>query len=446
VQIPETRYAKTADGLHIGYQVVGDGAVDLVFVPFDYSNIEAMWDIKQFGSFVRAVAAHARVLLLDRRGIGTSDRPTGGAAFAIESMMDDIRAVMEAAGSERAFLFAIESAATLCFPFAATYPDRTAGIIVFGGFVRGSWAPDYPWAWTHQQFEEYWEKIDQGWGSPAFVEDLVDWLSPSMRGDPEFLRAVGRNLRLSASPGDAIARDRASRDTDVRHVLPSIQVPTLVLHRLGDKVEPVEQGRYIASHVPGATLVELPGDDHLFPFDDLVPHIARFIESVHAEEAEFDRVLATVLFTDIVGSTARAAELGDRAWRALLERHHATVRAMLGRYRGKEIDTAGDGFFATFDGPARAVRCAQAIVEALRPLGLEVRAGVHTGEVETIDGKVGGMAVVIGARVAAVAGAGEILVSQTVKDLVAGSGLTFEDRGARELKGVPDEWRVYAVA
>ena len=445
MEIPETRYAKTTDGVHIGFQVVDGGPTDLVFVPYDYSNIEASWDLPQYVSFVGGLATHARVLLFDRRGTGTSDRGSGDVTPPIEARMDDIRAVMDAAGSERACLFGIESGAALCFLFAATYPERTAGVVVFGAIVRGAWAHDYPWGWNEDEWSSWMEKVESGWGSPAFVRDVVEWISPSLAGDVTFARTMGRMLRLSASPGEAVARDEMLRDTDVRDILLSIQVPSLVIHRTRDRVEPVGQGRYIADRISGAAFLELPGDDHYFPFDDLVPHIAGFLGTIRDEEAEFDRVLATVLFTDIVGSTERASSMGDRAWRNLVERHHATVRSLLARYRGSEIDTAGDGFFATFDGPARAVRCARAIAEAMRPLGIEIRAGVHTGEVETIDGKVGGMAVNIGARVAGHAAPCEVVVSQTVKDLVAGSGLTFEDAGEHELKGVPDRWRLYRV-
>ena len=445
MDVPETRYAKTPDGVHVAYQVVGDGPVDLVFVPYDFSNIEVNWELPQYASFVRGLAVHARVLLLDSRGIGASDRGTGPSIPTIEARMDDIRAVMDAAKSGRACLFGIESGATLCFPFAATYPERTTAVVVFGATAAGSVAEDYPWGWTSAQWEPWLDRLDREWGSETFARDLAEWVSPSLAGDPAFRRTVGQLLRLSASPGDAQAHERLNRDTDVRHVLAAIQAPTLVLHRTGDRVESVEQGRYIAAHIPGATFIELPGDDHIWPLDDLVPHVVGFLRSIREQEAEFDRVLATVLFTDIVGSTERTAEIGDRRWRGLVERHHAIVRTMLARYRGTEVDTAGDGFFATFDGPARAVRCAQAIVEAVKPLEIEIRAGCHTGEVETIDGKVGGIAVNIGARVGAKAGPSEVLVSSTVKDLVAGSGLVFEDVGEHELKGVPDRWRLYRV-
>ena len=445
MDIPETRYARTADGIHIGYQVLGSGPADLVFVPYDYSNIEASWDLPQYASFVRGLASHARVLLLDRRGTGTSDRAWAGSSATIEAQMDDIRAVMDSAGSERAVLFGIESGAALCFTFAATYPERTAGLVVYGALVRATWAPDYPWEWTDEVWDTWIDRVEREWGSPAFVKEMVELISPSLVGDETFLKSFGRLLRLSASPGDAAARDRAVRDIDVRHVLPTVQVPTLVIHCTGDKLESVEAGRYIAEHTPGPALVELPGEDHGFPLDDLVPHIGRFLATLRSEQAEFDRILATVLFTDIVDSTAQAAAIGDGRWKETRARHDQIVRAQIGRYRGREIKAMGDGFLAIFDGPARGVRCAEAIAEGVRALGIEIRAGLHTGEVALEGDDVAGLGVAIGARVGALAGPSEVLVSQTVKDLVAGSGLTFEDAGEHELKGVPDRWRLYRV-
>jgi class 3 adenylate cyclase len=295
-------------------------------------------------------------------------------------------------------------------------------------------------------YEEYFERIEQAWGTDAFVREAFETLSPSLLRDDAAVREYGRQLRLSASPGDAIARDRAVMETDVRHILPSIQAPTLVLHRTGDRLTKVEEGRYTAEHTPGARIVELQGDDHFYPLDDLVPHIAAFVETLRVEQADFDRVLATVLFTDVVDSTAQAAALGDAGWRDVRARHDQIVRSQIARYRGREIKTMGDGFLATFDGPARGVRCAMAVASAVGPLGIEVRAGLHTGEVAVEGDDVAGLGVVIGARVGALAGPSQVLVSQTVKDLVAGSGLVFEDAGEHELKGVPDRWRLYRVA
>ena len=445
MEIPETRYAKTHDGVHVAYQIAGNGPADLVFVPYDYSNIEANWELPQYASFVGGLAAHARVLLLDCRGMGASDRGTGPTSPTLEARMDDIRAVMDAAGSERAALLGIESGGTLCFAFAATFPERTSTVVVVAASVFGMQTEDYPWGWSATEWEAWLDRLDEGWGSEGFIRDLAAWVSPSLAGDAAYLRTVGHITRLAASPGDALAHDRMNHDTDVRHVLSAIQAPTLVIHRTGDRVEPIDQSRYIAERIPGAKFLELPGEDHVWPLDDIIPHVAGALRSISEQEAEFDRVLATVVFTDIVESTKRSAELGDRGWRELLERHHAVVRAMIARYRGHEVDTAGDGFFATFDGPARAVRCVAAIIEGVEPLGIQIRGGCHTGEVETIDGKAGGLAVTIGARVAATAGPSEILVSSTVKDLTAGSGLVFEDAGEHELKGVPDRWRLYRV-
>jgi class 3 adenylate cyclase/alpha-beta hydrolase superfamily lysophospholipase len=441
---PETCYARAADGIHVGFQVVGSGSVDIVFVPYDYSNIEASWDFPPFVSFVKELGTVGRVILFDRRGAGTSDRSWAGDAATIEAQMDDIRAVMDAAGSERAFLFGIESGAALCFTFAATHPERAAGVIVHGPTVRGMAADDYP-TWSAEDFEEWYAKIEEGWGTPAFVREMCETLSPSLATDDALVDAFGKLIRLSASPGDAIARDRAVQETDVRHILPTIQVPTLVLHRTGDRLEPVEAGRYVAAHTPGARFVELEGEDHIFPLDDLVPHIRAFIGSLRSEQEGFDRVLATVLFTDIVDSTAQAAAVGDARWRDIRSRHDQIVRSQLARYRGREIKTMGDGFLATFDGPARGVHAAQGIAGAMRPLEIEIRAGLHTGEIALDGDDVSGLGVAIGARVGALAGPSQVLVSQTVKDLVAGSGLVFEDAGEHELKGVPDRWRLYRV-
>jgi class 3 adenylate cyclase len=446
VEIPETRYAVTADGVHIAYQVFGDGPVDIVLMNSAYmSNVEITWEWDENARMFRWLAARGRVALIDRRGTGLSDGVNADTPPTLEARMDDIRAVMDAAGFERAVLFGLEDGAAQCFLFAATYPERTTAIIAFGGSSRGSWAPDAPWQWTQEEWQESIEAA-AAWGTRAFVARMTEAVFPARVGDERFMGMYGRVMRHSMSPAAAVTSEIMWRDTDVRHVLPLIQAPTLIAHVTDDPVEPIEEGRSIAAHIPGAILLELPGAEHAW---QLLSHGAerldRFLAELRDVEAGFDRVLATVVFTDIVGSTERAVAMGDPAWRDLLERHHATVRALIGRFRGKEVGTAGDGFLATFDGPARAVRCASAIAEAVRPLGIEIRAGVHTGEVETIDGQVGGLAVHIGARVGAMAQPSEVLVSQTVKDLVAGSGLGFEDAGEHELKGVPDRWRLYRV-
>ena len=359
--------------------------------------------------------------------------------------MDDVRAVMDAVDSERAVLYGVSEGGPMSMLFAATYPERTVALIMSGASARYAWAPDYPGGIHEEENNAYLEEVRTGWGTREMAaEELESWAAPGQATDPAAIEWFATIMRVGASPGSAAANQRMCFEIDVRDVLPAIQVPTLVLHREGDR-DITAPGSYMAERIPGSKLVVLPGDDHAPWFGEVeaeLEAIQTFVKGVRHEEAELDRVLATVLFTDIVGSTERATGLGDTAWKDLLERHHAAVRAMIARYRGTEVDTAGDGFLATFDGPARGVKCAQAISEAVLPLGLQIRAGIHTGEVETIDGKVGGIAVHIGARVGALAGPSEVLVSSTVKDLVAGSGLTFADAGEHELKGVPDRWRL----
>ena len=448
MQAPDVHYARSSDGTHIAYQVAGDGPIDVLMVSAAYSNIELIWALPSFGSFLDALASIGRVIVFDPRGAGLSDPLTVERLPTLETRVADALTVMEAAGSGRPALFGMDSTGPLAIFFAATYPDRTAALILFGTYASGLRDEDYPWAWGADEWNAHDREVEERWGQPDYVEEFIEYLGPTMRRDPESIARWTTYYRQAASPGMAMALNRMERETDVRPVLRTVQAPTLVMHRKDEGVYQIEEGRYLAGHIPGAHLVELEGADHLPGDGDLatvIDVIGRFLGSVRDEEASFDRVLASVLFTDIVGSTEKAAELGDRRWRETVEGHHATVRAILGRYHGVEIDTAGDGFFATFDGPARAVRCAQAIVEAVRPLELEVRAGVHTGEVETIDGKTGGIAVNIGARVGGMARPSEVLVSSTVKDLVAGSGLVFEDRGERDLKGIPDRWHLYRV-
>jgi class 3 adenylate cyclase/pimeloyl-ACP methyl ester carboxylesterase len=447
IEAPETRYAKTVDGVHIAYQVVGDGPVDIVLVGW-LTGIDNIWRWPLAATFFRGLAAHGRLILLDRRGTGQSDHASDQArAKELDARMDDIRAVMDAAGTERAVLLGIEDGFALTALFAATYPERTIALIAYGATARTAWAPDYPFGVTPEDFADDLAAVERGWGTRDLVEIWMQYVFPELVDDEETIEQFASWMRSGGGPGDAVAWYEVDWEVDVRDILPAIRVPTLVLHRVGDRSVPIENGRYLADHIAGATLIELPGAEHGWTGDGQIPDaVGSFIAERRREEAEFDRVLASVLFTDIVGSTTKASELGDHDWRSLLERHHSVTRGLLGRYRGTEMDTAGDGFFATFDGPARAVRCAQAIVEAVRPLSIEVRAGVHTGEVQTIDGKVGGIAVAIGARVASNAGPSEVWVSQTVKDLVAGSGLAFEDAGEHELKGVPDRWRLYRVA
>jgi pimeloyl-ACP methyl ester carboxylesterase/class 3 adenylate cyclase len=448
LEVPEVSYARNGD-VAIAYQVVGDGPNDLVYVPQFISNLEIVWEHSLYARFLRRLASFGRLIMLDRRGTGLSDRFSPADLPAPEVLMDDVRAVMDAAGSERAVLFGGSDSGCLCALFAATYPERTAALILYSCAARGTASDDFPWQWDDDGWETYLAELRAGWGTREYAATVFRTLvSPTLGGDAEEVRWWGRLQRLAASPNAVAAIEAVWRGIDIRPVLGAIQAPTLVLHRTDDPVESVEAGRDLARRIPGARFVELPGGDWLPWAGDqkaFLDAIERFVRSSRAEEATLDRVLATVLFTDIAGSTERAAALGDHAWRQLLERHDATVRAMLGRYRGREVDTAGDGFFATFDGPARAVRCGTAVVEAVKMLGLEVRAGCHTGEVELDGDAVSGIAVHVGARIGAIAGGSEVLVSQTVKDLVAGSGLAFEDAGEHELKGVPDRWHLYRV-
>jgi len=446
VQAPEIRYTRTADGVHIAYQVAGDGPIDLVVVASALA-LGRIWAIDRPSTFPAAFAAFSRLILLDRRGTGSSDHILEREQqLALESQMDDVRAVMDAAGSERAVLVGFESGFAVAAMFAATYPERTAGLVAYSARARELWAPDYPFGASLSESDTELEEIERSWGTAALARDWLAGINPAATGDDREVAAFVRWMQAIGGPGDAVRWAKVDRQIDLRDVLGSIRVPTLVLHAEDDVVDPVEHAHYLATHIPGAELRLLPGSVHQWDRQqDLPGEVERFVATIREEEIEFDRYLATVLFTDIVGSTELATSAGDAGWRTLLERHHHTVRGALARYRGTEMDTAGDGFFATFDGPARAVRCAIAIGEGVRDLGIATRAGVHTGEVQTIDGKAGGIAVTIGSRIMAEAGGSEVLVSQTVKDLVAGSGLSFDDAGEHELKGVPDRWRLYRV-
>jgi len=439
---PTTRYARSGD-LSIAYQVVGDGPFDLAYVPGWVSHIEQMWREPGYARFLHRLAAFSRLLLIDKRGTGLSDRVPESALPTVEQRMDDVRAVMQAVGSKRAALLGHSAGGNMAMVFAATYPQRSLALVVFGVYATRTRSPDYPWAPTAEQRQAWYDQIERGWGGPVDLEDLA----PSVAKDERFRRWWASYLRHGASPKAALALSKMNTQIDVRAVLPSIHVPTLVLHRTGDRDTKVEEGRYIADRILGARFVELPGDDHL-PWvgdqDALVDEVQAFLTGVRPSPKS-DRMLATVLLTDIVGSTRHAAELGDRRWLALLGRHHAAVRQELARFQGNEVATTGDGFLATFDGPARAIRCACSIRDHAGRLGLAVRAGLHTGECELIGDDVGGIAVHIGARVAALARPGEVLVSRTVKDLVVGSGLQFHDRGVHRLKGVPGWWRLFAA-
>ena len=444
--VTETRYALSGD-VHIAYQVTGEGAFDLVFVQGFVSHIELQWKLPGFSEFLDGLGSAARLIRFDKRGTGMSD-PVSGAP-SLETRMDDVRAVMDAANCRRAAFYALSEGAAMSILFAATYPERVAALIVRSCSPRTMWAPDFPWGRSAEAYEHEMRQALRVYEDREAAREVVRSLG--MQGDHE-IEAYIDELRWGASPGMLEALYRMNREIDVRDVLPSVRVPTLVMHGSEDQVVPVEVGRYTAQRLRAARFVELPGLGHLAlggHLDRIQVESQRFLTEVWEtggwEETEPERVLSTVLFTDIVGSSERAAALGDRAWRELLERHHALVRGQLVRFRGREMDAAGDGFFASFDGPARAIRCASAIVEGMRELELDVRAGLHTGECEVVDGKVAGIAVHTGARIASLASPGEVLVSSTVKDLVAGSGVSFKEHGSEVLKGIPGEWRLYAV-
>jgi class 3 adenylate cyclase len=445
MDIPDIRFVRR-DGASIAYEVFGQGP-DVLCIPGFVSNLEFQWNFPPTARFFERLGGFARVIEVDRRGTGVSDRFSADDLLPLEVLVEDLVAVLDAAGSERAAVFGFWDGAQQAMLFSATYPERTSALILFGPEACGSRQPDYPWQWPDEQWKTFFAEMASGWGTTEYLRNMLEWSAPSLVENEETARLAVAYWRLSAGTSAVLAIERLWHQTDVRHVLSSIHVPTLVLHRTGDRTSDIDGGRYIASQIEGAKFVELAGVDAP-PFagdsDAALDEIEEFLTGVrHGPEP--DRVLATVLFTDIVASTERAAELGDRKWRELLDAHHVRTRAELSRFRGREIDTAGDGFLATFDGPARAVRCAQAIGSSVRALGLEIRAGVHTGEIELANGDIQGIAVHIGARVAAIAGPNEVFVSSTVKDLVAGSGLAFEDAGEHELKGVPDRWRLYRV-
>jgi class 3 adenylate cyclase len=429
----DIRYARSG-GVSIAHQVVGEGDVDLVFVHGYVSNLVYAWETPYWRTFYERLARRFRLILFDKRGTGLSD--FGGQFPVLETRMDDVRAVLDAVGSSSAVLLGSHDGCSMAALFAATYPERTRALVLFHPVAHN------PWGETEEAREEL-ARLRDTWGSEELADEILRDSSPSLVGDSDYRDWFVNWLRVGASPSVAYALNRAWFETDLRDVLPLIRVPSLVLYR--DVHE--ELGRDVAGRIPGAQSVRVSGGDYLQVWlsPEIPDEVERFVAGEPVVEVP-DTVLATVLFTDIVGSSAAAAELGDRAWRELLERHHALVRRELTRYRGQEKDTAGDGFFATFDGPVRAIRCAQAIVDGVRELGLEVRAGVHTGECEVHEGKVAGLSVVIGSRVMAAAQGGEVIVSQTVKDLVAGAGLEFDERGQHELKGVPGAWRLYAVA
>jgi len=443
---PETRYTRSGD-VNIAYQVSGDGPFDLVFVPGFTSHVELAWTLPSFAALLERYSSFTRLIRFDKRGTGMSDPVIG--APSLETRMDDLRAVMDAAGSRRAAFTAFSEGAALAILFAATYPARVAALALRSAYPRRMWAPDYPWGSTEEEYERDLERDLKVFGSAEQAHAAVRALGHVEADEAESNLSI---LRLSTSPGRLEALHRMNKEIDVRHVLPAVRAPTLILHGSDDTLVPVEVARFMASQIPTARVVELPGIGHLAfgrTAMRIVEETELFLTDVRKaggwDEQEPDRTLATVLFTDIPGSTAKAEQLGDRAWRELLEHHHALIRRQLLRHRGAELDVAGDGFFARFDGPARAIRCACAISDGIRELGLEVRIGLHTGECGMVGDKISGIAVHIGARVAALAEPGEVLVSSTVKELVAGSGIEFQDRGEHQLKGISEAWRLFAV-
>jgi pimeloyl-ACP methyl ester carboxylesterase/DNA-binding winged helix-turn-helix (wHTH) protein len=439
---PETMYARSGE-VNIAYQVVGDAPLDLVFVMGWVSHLEYFWREPSFARFLTRLASFSRLILFDKRGTGLSDRVPISRLPTLEQRMDDVRAVMDAVGSERAALIGVSEGGPMCSLFAATYPEKTLALVMIGTYAKRVRAEDYPWAPSPEERQLFFEEMRRDWGGPVGIEERA----PSVAHDPRFREWWATYLRMGASPGAALALTQMNAEIDVRQVLPSVHVPTLVIHRAEDQCLKAEEGRYVARSIPGARYVELPGRDHL-PFvgdqDAILDEVEEFLTGArHAHEP--DRVLATVLFTRIADSRERTARLGAGRWQGLVERLRAYVRKEIEWFRGREIDMVGDRPLAIFDGPARAVRCAYAIVEYASRLGVEMRAGLHTGECDVVDGKVSGVAAEIGVRVAHKAAAGEVLVSNTVKDLVAGSGIGFEDRGAHTLGRVLGEWRLFGV-
>jgi len=442
--VGDVSYARSGD-IRIAYQVVGDGPVDLVLIHGWVCTFQPGWEYPKLAAFYRRLASMGRLILFDKRGTGLSDRVSPEHLPDLETRMDDVRAVLDAVGSERAALLGLSEGGAMSTLFAATYPQRTLSLILMGTFPREMQAPDYPFGVSDESLRRRLALLEEDDWAAAATKDWLGRVAPDIVHDPQALNWYASYVRRGASPGAARALRLMNVEIDVRDVLPTIAVPSLVLHRAHESWR--DGSRLMGEHIPGARVVELPGNDHL-PWEGdreaLLDEIERFLSGVR-EEAEQDRVLATLVVTDIVGSTATAAQLGDRAWRELLTKHHRLVRAQLARFRGREVDIARDGVFAMFDGPARAVRCASAIAYGLKALGLDVRAGVHTGEIEQANGTVRGIAVHIAARIAAAASPGEVVVSSTVKDIVAGSGIAFAERGEHELAGVPGTWRLFTA-
>jgi pimeloyl-ACP methyl ester carboxylesterase len=435
--VPETRYAKSGD-LHVAYQVFGEGPIDLVYAPGFVSHAEVYWEDPAIVRWLEGLASFCRVIMFDKRGTGLSDRVSD--MPTMEERMEDVRIVMDAVGVERAAVSGISEGGSLAMMFAASHPERCQALVLYGAFAKFS-----SWIATDEEFDGLVDYIDNQWGSGL----SMPFFAPSRTGDAAFQHWWGRFERLAASPSAAIKLMRMNREIDTSGILSSIQVPTLIIHREDDTLIDVEGGRFLADHIPGARYEEIPGSDHIPMTGDntglILELYEEFITGTKSSAVEFDRVLSTVLFTDIVRSTENAEAMGDQRWRELLNTHDTAVRQELNRFRGNEVKALGDGFLTTFDGPARAIRCALAICKAVKPLGIEVRAGLHTGEVELSERDVRGIAVHIASRVAELAGPGETFVSRTVKDLVAGSGINFEDVGLHEIKGVPENWQLFQV-
>ena len=437
---PETRYAKSG-GVHIAYQVFGHGESDLVFVPGWTSHIEYAWEEPVFARFLNRLGSFCRVTWFDKRGTGLSDRDVG--LPTLEQRMDDVRAVMDTVGIQRAAILGTSEGGSMSILFAATYPEKVSHLILYGAFARRIWDPDYPWAPTLKQREEWIDSLERGWGSDVELETLA----PSRAKDEGFKKWFTTYGRLSVSPAAAVALARMNTYIDVRNVLPSIHVPTLVIHRTGDRDVNIGNGAYLSKNIPEAKFVELPGNDHAWTAGDtdaVIDQIEEFLTGVRSP-AHLDRVLSTILFTDIVDSTRKATEIGDDRWKKLLVAHNDLVRSELAKFRGREIKSTGDGFVAIFDGPGRGVQCAREIIASGKKLGISIRAGLHTGECELVGNDIAGVAVHIASRISGLADGNEVLVSSTVKDLVSGSGIQFQNMGTRSLKGVEGRWHLYSA-
>jgi class 3 adenylate cyclase len=445
---PDVKYARAADDTYVAYAVFGTGPIDLVYAFGYLSNIDSSADDADSAAIWQGLSSFARLIVFDRRGAGLSDRTSPQETSTLEAGMDDIRVVMDAVGSERALLVGAQDGGMLCALFAASYPERTLGLVTFGSSPRGQWAPDYPWGQTEADYRRWVGVIEQKWGTVDQARWYLSQITPDGELNADQLTAAAKLFRSLAAPGGALAIERMLYHSDVRSALPAIRVPALVLHTVGNQIESIEVGRYLASAIPGARLVELPGTESL-PLaqsrDRFLDEVRRFATEIAHAEAELDRVLATVLFTDIVDSTAVAATMGDSRWRSLLNEHDTLAKALIAHYRGTYQKSTGDGLMATFDGPARAVRCGQALIDAVRPLGIQIRVGTHTGEITRRDDDIAGLGVHVAARVTDHASASQVWASSTVKDLTAGSGITFQDAGEHILKGVPERWHLYRV-